>query len=978
MNTFRRTALSVAAALTASRLLAAAIVPGAVNDDFAGSLAYAEAHNIPLAVVWGNTSCGHCTAMAEVVESQELADYLAGHPIVFVHKHEPYGSTNADYLQAKEWIKSIKSLTSFPFVGLMWQKANGERIEVAFSGLVGKMPATTPARDLGGQFVNSLAQTFAGFGAGESDSGDPDAGQEDDGTPAADASFVASGNEGDRLEATSATKVVYVPVRRTTATFAAVNNLAVVNSYSGDKTTVRVAWPAGVAERSVAVELPGRFAAGRYWKLDLLDAQGGVAASSRITMVADPGNSPLNPLWLGERTGSSLQYGEWTMDFDVAKAKVASQGGHLLAYFGGPLWCPNCQAIDEDVFDTREFRSWAKQRKVVLVLFEQGQASTPSTPQGTRNGRLLTCDLSRYGTSGAGYLSRKGIDPYGEAPQAVMDRVAELTARWLEPESTAARLGNPTLLLLDSAGERVQARFKRQNDGYTMDLQENLARLGDLIALEGADERDGYRTTTTKALVPGETAAAEFHVNRRTLVWRVDGARSEDYLSVCATSGDRNARDVTLSFLDASGQVLASGRNRLVMEKRTGEIDTAAIYLSATGFGDDAGTQFYGSGNAFAASVMLGESDDPAGAAVPFTSLGKNELKAANPLLYKRQTASVPVYATQADGAKTVAGVAAVSMSAANRLSVKLSANGTVSFSGVWQTINPVLGETSAQLTARSGENLYLTMDSAGRWSVRLDDGAAGMAWSLADAKPFAGRYTLALASADEAASGSYLTLNVGASGRFTASGYVGDGVRVSASGNLAGTADGAATAAIVKQSSAGRFAAALRIEPNAAATWGSTEAIGTVGLADDAAPCAWEPSAGETRRYGAYGGYWRRGATPATIATDFETPANFTLTADGLATVAVGVKGSGFAFERTALKSLSLSRSTGELSGKLELTVDGRKTTATIRGAATPGWYDCGCTAEPVEERPFAWGMAYWTLGRSRYAAGVQLDYAD
>ena len=47
--------------------LGAAVTPGAVNTDFAASLAYAEANYIPLVVVWGNKSCPHCQNMANWV-----------------------------------------------------------------------------------------------------------------------------------------------------------------------------------------------------------------------------------------------------------------------------------------------------------------------------------------------------------------------------------------------------------------------------------------------------------------------------------------------------------------------------------------------------------------------------------------------------------------------------------------------------------------------------------------------------------------------------------------------------------------------------------------------------------------------------------------------------------------------------------------------------------------------------------------------
>ena len=158
----------------------------------------------------------------------------------------------------------------------------------------------------------------------------------------------------------------------------------------------------------------------------------------------------------------------------------------------------------------------------------------------------------------------------------------------------------------------------------------------------------------------------------------------------------------------------------------------------------------------------------------------------------------------------------------------------------------------------------------------------------------------------------------------------------------------------------------------------GSTEAIGTVELADEQASAAWQPTAGEMVRYGVWGGYWKSGATPASIAADFETPSRFLFTAGDLVALKIVANGSGFAFERGAIKSLAVSRTTGELTGRMEIAIDGRKVSANIRGVATPGWHDCGCTAEPVVEHPFAVGMVYWTDKRVRNAVAIEIDYED
>lgn len=962
---------------------AATPAPGRVGTDFAAARAAAESGGVPLAVVWGNTSCPNCNRMSEALEGSAVTDWLAKHPILVVHKHEAYGSQSADYLAAKEWILGIKKLSAYPFVGLYWKKGDGTVVQTAFSGLSGKMPATTPRNDLGAQLANTLDACFGTYaGGGGTPGGDP-------ATPdgeTADAAFVAGETAGDRLEATSGTRTVYVPLRRASAGTAAACELVATAPGSGER-RIAVRWAVGETRVNVPVEMPERISAGRRMTLRLLGAGGAVLATSSIAFVKEPENAADNPHAVGAHTARTLPYGEWTMDLDVAREKVATQGGHLVAMFAGPLWCPNCTAFDEGVLNTRSFRTWAKQKKVVLVLFDQGQASTPSTPEGTATGRLLSHEPSRTGRSGSAWMARKGIDSLSDSVAETVSRVADLTARWLPAGSTAARLSNPTLLLLDREGTRVQARFVRQRDGAETDLQENLARLADLIDLEGADDDWTNGSTTPLELASGDRETVAFHVNRRTVAWRLGGLAADDRVQARVTSEDRKARDVDLSLVLVEDGVtvatLATGRNRLLTERPLAELvpatagDAAALCLTATAFGSDGdvAAQRYGRSCAFSATVSLRAVTGAETLPEDIASFTKGELKALNPKLAARQSATVPLYA-EAEGGRRLVGLASVSAAASRRVAVKVAGESAASFSGQWQEINPVSGTVGAALAAR-GRSLTVTMDADGAFTVALDGGVRGTAAALAQPAAFAGDYTVTLVPESPDEGVARLLVKVSRTGRATVSGVAGRGTRISASAALVAHEDGSATLPVYRTASSGTLAAALRIAPNAAATWGNAGEMATVGAADGCR-ATWTGRDGAGLGYEVYGGYWKAGTSPLAACELFDLPAELDVTLGGEALATVTATRSGFAYARGALKSLSVARNTGALNGKVSVLVDGRSVTATIAGVLLPGWHDCGCTAEPVVERPFASGMASCTVGGVPYAWPVHFTHRE
>jgi len=940
----------------------ATVVPGEWNTNFKESKAYAEANGIPLVVVWGNTGCSHCIELHETLEkSAELNAWVEEHPVILVSKHQKFSKTDADYVAARTWIEEINpEIGGFPYVGVYWKDKDGTvQSETAFTGRDGEMYVKTPKKNLAGQFVNSLDSLIGDY--------EPEIGS-------ADASFVTADTEDDRLEAEPSTSVVYVPLKRENGRKPGANVLRVAYPM-GAGPSIDVKWEVGELSKSVAVEMPvASFAAGQSVSLLLEGTDGTELGRSSILFVEAQENSPKNPHWVGEHTAASLPYGEWTMDFTTAKQKVALYGGKLMVMFGGPLWCPNCVAIEDYVFVTPEFKAWAKEQKLVLVHFDQGQASSPSTPEGTPRGRLLTLTPSTKGKSGASYLSRHGIEPDSDAVNEVIDRVTYLTDKWLAPESTAARLANPVVLLLNDAGTKVDARFQRQSDGYKMDLEENMCRFKDLLLLAGADENEGYRTVTPLEVEAGEDAESTLQVNASKKYYKVEGIDTGYGIEVSAEAAG-NATNVTLT-LYAGGDVLGSsvflsGKGVVTVTDPLTSEQAGELYVSVTSF-DNAQSTFFGPDTTFSfrVSVTAIESES-----APISDFTPRQLKDMNPKLYTRRTANIPMFENVALGGKRLAGMLSVSITAANKISAKFKDAKTTSFSGAWQEISPSTGVVTAELLNRNGAELNLTMDAAGTIEANYSskDGlvAAGRA-GIGDMSAYVGRYTVTLVDTEESCGTGYLTVNVSKNGKASVSGVMPDGTTVSASAELSANGDATAMIPVYSSSRKGTLSVVLVMDADAASTWGDKGSTDTI-RSLTGCPATW--TTGEETVFNVFGGYWKSGATPLAVCNLYGLSDELDVVIGGNTNDVVTATKSGFKVTKDVLTSLSFNKSTGVFSGKAKMTNSlGKSVTATVKGVLLPGWISCGECGEEGVNRPYGSGTVYYKDGKAIVSKPIDL----
>jgi thioredoxin-related protein len=64
----------------------------------------------------------------------------------------------------------------------------------------------------------------------------------------------------------------------------------------------------------------------------------------------------------------------WLTDYDKAVALAKKENKVILADFNGSDWCPPCKALKKGVFETAEFKKYAKDNLVLLdVDFPKGK-----------------------------------------------------------------------------------------------------------------------------------------------------------------------------------------------------------------------------------------------------------------------------------------------------------------------------------------------------------------------------------------------------------------------------------------------------------------------------------------------------------------------------------------------------------------------------------------------------------------------------
>lgn len=500
------------------------------TSDFDAALELADEEHIPMVGFWGSEDCGYCALMKSTgLLSDEFKAWVQTHKIVMCYVEVP-GNQTSIMTPAKAFIKGENRSGEYPFMTFYWNKADGSTVKADFSGRKGDIPPYTKGK-LGEQFVAGLNYFFGTYKP----------------TPSYRGGYFSVTNlPHARLEAVvNKTASVAIPLYRT-ATGVATNKLQV-----GSAAQVAVVWGANEKSKTYTHTLTAaeKSKTGAI-ALKLYDADGKtVESTSAINVVNEPATSVSNPKWLGEE----FDYGEWTMDYAAAKKK----GGRVLVNFSGVLWCPYCAGVEKTLLASAKFKEWAQRNQISLVLFDQSRAASPATAAGNGTARLLSYAEGNSNTlggpaSGAAYLSRKSISASAAASQIAL--TTKYTAQWLGADSTAARLSNPSFLLVEN--DKVVARvnlFRTTEGGSPVyDVDENIARLNEALALAGHDEKNDFRKTTALTLAPNETKRATFQINDAAEWFRLTG------LKAGAWKAEATDKNVTVSIYSTTNE-LASG-----------------------------------------------------------------------------------------------------------------------------------------------------------------------------------------------------------------------------------------------------------------------------------------------------------------------------------------------------------------------------------------------------------------------------------
>lgn len=408
--------------------------------NFAVCKKYADDHGLPLLAIWSNHSCIHCWYTDVVLVDEKFVQwqkendagkviccfmgggYDAGPGLTF----DQSGSSAYNWM----WKGGGKKLDAFPFVVLWWQKGGvnvrttGDDICKGDSSYALSLTESTIPKRVD-NFIAAMESAFKDWKAE---------------APYAGGYFTVKETEGNRLEAERGTTSVEVELDRAPENAIATNNfINVVSSDGAVLKTIDVSWNDGITNQAVSVDISEVFTEsakdGDKIYIVATDLAGVAKGTNTVTYVDKP-TSISNPLWIGERTAETLDWGEWTMDLDVAKAKASSAdgGAYTLISVSGSLWCPDCSNAERNFIGVEEdgvnrFNAWASSNKVALAVldvpsfasedvtdfikptllsrkpYESTIARAKEYPDSGADPALTNAVLR----SGLGYLTRKGV-----------------------------------------------------------------------------------------------------------------------------------------------------------------------------------------------------------------------------------------------------------------------------------------------------------------------------------------------------------------------------------------------------------------------------------------------------------------------------------------------------------------------------------------------------------------------------------------
>lgn len=214
-----------------------------------------------------------------------------------------------------------------------------------------------------------------------------------------------------------------------------------------------------------------------------------LSASAAAAAVLQPASAPR--YW-------GAQPGEWTMDYDAARAVAASNGLSTIVYFGGTWWCPACQELEKYVLTNQVWTDYASSNRLMLVLLDFNKRNTSDT--GTNNSKNA-CWL--WDTN---FLAANGL--------TASDGVARLDYNYTLQSAYAMqgspRVNYPTWVVLRPDGSR-RGRCVVDGDMVPPTITVNTAirRLEQALHSDAGDEMDDQWNLSPDPLVLNTNACAD-------------------------------------------------------------------------------------------------------------------------------------------------------------------------------------------------------------------------------------------------------------------------------------------------------------------------------------------------------------------------------------------------------------------------------------------------------------------------------------
>ncbi|MBQ2624926.1 MAG: hypothetical protein IJG18_07515 [Kiritimatiellae bacterium] len=613
---------------------------GVWNSDIDACIELAKETGIPMIGVWSREGCAHCKILEHAIMSDVFREWikksglilgfstsldsatLSGADQATRAKHypgvvfdegggrqqaaNPASGTPTGYTgdgRYWKWCKGPENLSNYPEVRFFWYEDGKKKVDFAVLGdkVDGQQGIYMGSYDKAGQNCINYITNKTGF--------KPYLDNPKSLSSYMGGTFEDGYTDGNRLEAEEGTgEISFDMVRGEAAAAVATNNtVKVVGPDKQVAETVVVEWEEGEDQKTVTVDMSKvNFSKnGDKALLIAVDADGNEQATNTVTYVTGSGESSGNPLWIGERKATTadgdipvLQFGEWTMDLDVAKAKVADADGDAftLVSVQGALWCPDCANTERNFTDVEDgsgnnrFAAWAAANQVALVAIDVPSFATNNIDNISRptllSRKAISTTLARareYPASGAeasltnamvrsglGYLTRKGVSD--EVAADYLERNRQLvTTDFSEggfhsvADSSPFRTGVPIFVVLDKEGivKARLTRFASVSPMSDLDWDSAIKRFDELLAIarDGSAHADGgvlendfpsadlEGFTANGGRVSGEISHCDFRD-----VYKLQNFGGNAVLQVDAV-GESDA-EVSLAFvtLDAAGR----------------------------------------------------------------------------------------------------------------------------------------------------------------------------------------------------------------------------------------------------------------------------------------------------------------------------------------------------------------------------------------------------------------------------------------